>query len=120
VLSANGTVYSGSRPEGTVQRAYVNVCNLLPYRDGRACATAIERELLRSWLLAVHGGWQREGEVRSFIASHLEDLTPLLGRLARDRRDSAGSPFLIASASLPSAITLQSQLSRVSPLNCHP
>jgi error-prone DNA polymerase len=41
-------------------------------------------ELLRSKLLAVHGRWQREGEgeVCSLVASRLEDLTPLLGRLA--------------------------------------
>jgi error-prone DNA polymerase len=38
--------------------------------------------LLRSRLLAVRGIWQREGEVRNLIADHLEDLTPLLGRLA--------------------------------------
>jgi error-prone DNA polymerase len=38
--------------------------------------------LLRSRLLAVHGVWQREGEVVNLIAGHLEDLTPLLGRLA--------------------------------------
>jgi error-prone DNA polymerase len=37
--------------------------------------------LLRSRLLAVHGHWQREGEVCNLIAGHLEDLTPLLGQL---------------------------------------
>jgi error-prone DNA polymerase len=37
--------------------------------------------LTRSRLLAVYGTWQREGEVRNLIAGHLEDLTPLLGRL---------------------------------------
>jgi error-prone DNA polymerase len=41
------------------------------------------RELLGSRLLAVRGTWQREGEVRNLIAGHLEDLTPLLGRLAQ-------------------------------------
>ncbi len=41
--------------------------------------------LTRSRLLAVHGTWQREGEVRNLIAGHLEDLTPLLGRLAAGR-----------------------------------
>ncbi|HQQ71105.1 MAG TPA: OB-fold nucleic acid binding domain-containing protein, partial [Alicycliphilus sp.] len=39
-------------------------------------------ELLHSRLLAVHGRWQREGEVCNVLASRLEDLTPLLGRLA--------------------------------------
>jgi len=38
--------------------------------------------LLRSRLLAVRGLWQREGEVRNLVARQLEDLTPLLGRLA--------------------------------------
>ncbi|RZI86809.1 MAG: error-prone DNA polymerase [Rubrivivax sp.] len=43
--------------------------------------------LLNARLLAVHGVWQREGEVRHLIAQHLRDLTPLLGRLATDSRD---------------------------------
>ena len=43
--------------------------------------------LLRSRLLAVHGTWQREGEVSNLIAAQLEDLTPLLGRLMTDSRD---------------------------------
>jgi len=38
--------------------------------------------LLRARLLAVKGTWQREGDVRNLIAGHVEDLTPLLGRLA--------------------------------------
>jgi len=49
-------------------------------------------ELLKSRLLAVHGVWQRDvesgGEVRHLIASHLEDLTPLLGRLGRQSASS--------------------------------
>lgn len=40
------------------------------------------KELLQSRLLAVYGKWQREGDVRNLIAGRLEDLTPLLGRLA--------------------------------------
>ena len=44
-------------------------------------------ELAGSRLLAVHGVWQREGEVRHLIAGRLEDLTPLLGRLATQSRD---------------------------------
>ena len=43
--------------------------------------------LVRSRLMAVHGVWQREGEVCNLIAGHLEDLTPLLGRLATESRD---------------------------------
>lgn len=38
--------------------------------------------LLNARLLVVHGLWQREGGVRNLIVSRLEDLTPLLGRLA--------------------------------------
>lgn len=44
-------------------------------------------EVLRSRLLAVYGKWQREGDVKNLIASRLEDLTPLLGRLATASRD---------------------------------
>jgi len=43
--------------------------------------------LTRSRLLLIHGTWQREGEVCNLIAGHLEDLTPLLGRLATGSRD---------------------------------
>ena len=49
-------------------------------------------ELLKSRLLAVDGLWQRDvesgGEVRHLIASRLEDLTPLLGRLGRQGTSS--------------------------------
>lgn len=45
-------------------------------------------ELLKSRLLAVYGKWQRRGNVRNLIAERLEDLTPLLGRLATESRDS--------------------------------
>lgn len=45
-------------------------------------------ELLQSKLLAVHGRWQREVEVCNLVASRLEDLTPLLGRLADVTRGS--------------------------------
>jgi error-prone DNA polymerase len=43
--------------------------------------------LLRARLMAVSGTWQREGEVGNLIAGHIEDLTPLLGRLAAASRD---------------------------------
>jgi error-prone DNA polymerase len=45
------------------------------------------QELLHSRLLAVHGVWQCEGDVRHLIAQHLRNLTPLLGRLATESRD---------------------------------
>jgi error-prone DNA polymerase len=32
--------------------------------------------------MVVHGTWQREVIVKNLIAARLEDLTPLLGRLA--------------------------------------
>jgi error-prone DNA polymerase len=43
--------------------------------------------LLRARLLAVHGTWQRQGEVCHLIAGHLEDLTPWLGGLMTESRD---------------------------------
>ncbi|WKB55828.1 error-prone DNA polymerase [Eleftheria terrae] len=43
--------------------------------------------LLKSRLMAVYGVWQRDGEVRHLVAHRLEDLTPLLGRLATASRD---------------------------------
>ena len=53
-------------------------------------------EVLHARLLAVHGTWQRSeedgapegfGKVRNLIATSLEDLTPLLGRLGTSSRD---------------------------------
>ena len=38
--------------------------------------------LLQARLVRVHGTWQREGDVMNLIAGRIEDLTPLLGRLA--------------------------------------
>ncbi|OWQ93967.1 error-prone DNA polymerase [Roseateles aquatilis] len=43
--------------------------------------------MLHSRLMAVRGKWQRSGEVRNLIAGHLEDLTPMLGRLRTESRD---------------------------------
>jgi len=43
--------------------------------------------LLQSRLLAVYGTWRREGEVCNLIAGRLEDLAPLLGRLATTSRE---------------------------------
>ena len=53
----------------------------------RALRERFQQTLLRARLLAVRGVWQREGEVGNLIAGHLEDLTPLLGRLATGSRD---------------------------------
>ncbi|RZI62962.1 MAG: error-prone DNA polymerase [Rubrivivax sp.] len=43
--------------------------------------------MLHSRLMAVKGKWQRSGDVRNLIAGHLEDLTPMLGRLRTESRD---------------------------------
>ena len=43
--------------------------------------------MLHARLMAVKGKWQRSGEVRNLIAGHLEDLTPMLGRLRTESRD---------------------------------
>ncbi len=75
--TANGVVFVTLEDEtGVVQ---VIVWKALRERQRTA--------LTRSRLLAVHGVWQREGEVCNLIAGHLEDLTPLLGRLATESRD---------------------------------
>ena len=53
-------------------------------------------EVLHARLMAVHGVWQRSeesttakgyGAVRNLVAHRLEDLTPMLGRLATESRD---------------------------------
>jgi error-prone DNA polymerase len=75
--TANGVVFVTLEDEtGVVQ---VIVWKALRERQRSA--------VTRSRLLAVHGVWQREGEVCNLIAGHLEDLTPLLGRLATESRD---------------------------------
>ncbi|MBB4842374.1 error-prone DNA polymerase [Paucibacter oligotrophus] len=46
------------------------------------------RTLLRhARLLAVHGKWQFENQVRHLLAQRFEDLTPMLGRLGTESRD---------------------------------
>jgi error-prone DNA polymerase len=73
--TANGVVFVSLEDEtGVVQ---VIVWKALRERQRTA--------LTRARLLVVYGTWQREGEVRNLIAGHLEDLTPLLGRLATGR-----------------------------------
>ena len=44
-------------------------------------------ELTGSRLMGVHGVWQRDGAVCNLIAGRLENLNPLLGRLAPQSRD---------------------------------
>lgn len=75
--TAKGTVFVSLEDEtGTVQ-----VIVWKGLRDQQ------RQELLHARLMAVHGTWQREGEVRNLIAVRLEDLTPLLGQLATLSRD---------------------------------
>lgn len=75
--TANGTIFVSLEDETGV----VQVICWKSLRERQ------RNELLRARLLAVRGVWQREGDVRNLIAGHLEDLSPLLGRLA----DSATS-----------------------------
>ena len=75
--TANGTVFISLEDETGV----VQVICWKSLRDAQ------RKELLRSRLLVVYGTWQREGEVKNLIAGRLEDLTPMLGRLATESRD---------------------------------
>ncbi|WP_019561377.1 error-prone DNA polymerase [Caldimonas manganoxidans] len=70
--TAKGTVFVSLEDES-------GMVNVIVWRDVQE---RFGRELLLSRLLAVQGWWQREGEVRHLVAQRLEDLTPLLGRLA--------------------------------------
>jgi error-prone DNA polymerase len=70
--TANGTIFVSLEDES-------GVVNVIVWRHVQE---RFRRELLHARLLAVQGEWQREGEVRHLVAQRLEDLTPLLGRLA--------------------------------------
>jgi error-prone DNA polymerase len=75
--TANGTIFVSLEDEtGAVQ--------VIVWRHVRERQRAA---LLHARLLAVHGVWQREGPLCNLIAGRLEDLTPLLGRLATQSRD---------------------------------
>jgi error-prone DNA polymerase len=58
--------------------------NLIVWND---LAERQRKELLGSRLLSVHGEVQREGRVVHVLARRLEDLSPLLGRLATTSHD---------------------------------
>ena len=75
--TANGTVFISLEDETGV----VQVICWKSLRDAQ------RKELLKSRLMAVYGTWQREGDVKNLIAGRLEDLTPLLGRLATVSRE---------------------------------
>ncbi len=53
----------------------------------RALRERQRNELTGSRLMGVHGVWQRDGPVCNLIAGRLENLNPLLGRLAPESRD---------------------------------
>ncbi|WP_374412364.1 error-prone DNA polymerase [Hydrogenophaga sp.] len=53
----------------------------------RALRERQRAELTGSRLMGVHGVWQRDGQVCNLIAGRLENLNPLLGRLATESRD---------------------------------
>ena len=75
--TANGTVFVSLEDETGV----VQVICWKSLRERQ------RRVLLGSRLLAVYGTWQRVGEVKNLIAGQLQDLSPLLGRLATESRD---------------------------------
>jgi error-prone DNA polymerase len=75
--TANGTIFVSLEDETGVVQV---ICWKRIRENQRA-------PLLQSRLMGVHGTWQREGEVMNLIAGRLEDLTPLLGRLATESRD---------------------------------
>lgn len=70
--TAGGTIFVSLEDETGVVQVIV----------WRSLRETQRRELLGSRLLAVHGTWQREGDVCNLIAGRLEDLTPIPGRLA--------------------------------------
>ena len=75
--TANGTVFISLEDE-------TGVVQVICWKSLRERQRSV---MLKSRLLAVYGTWQREGEVKNLIAGRLEDLTPLLGRLATGSRD---------------------------------
>lgn len=71
--TANGTIFVSLEDEtGAVQ--------VIVWKSLREVQ---RKELLGARLMGVHGVWQRQGAVTSLIAQRIEDLTPLLGRLAK-------------------------------------
>ncbi|MES2412893.1 MAG: error-prone DNA polymerase [Pseudomonadota bacterium] len=84
--TANGTIFVTIEDE-------TGPVNVIVWKSLREKQRA---EVLHARLLAVHGTWQRSeesgtakgyGAVRNIVASRLEDLTPLLGRLGTSSRD---------------------------------
>lgn len=70
--TANGTIFVSLEDETGVVQAIV----WKSVRDGQ------RGPLLKARLMAIHGTWQREGDVCNLIAGRIEDFSPLLGRLA--------------------------------------
>jgi error-prone DNA polymerase len=90
VLRTAGIVTCRQRPATASGVIFVTLedetgyVNLVVWND---LADRQRRELLGSRLLAVHGQVQRQGRVVHVLARHLEDLSPLLGRLATTSHD---------------------------------
>ncbi|AMO24572.1 error-prone DNA polymerase [Ramlibacter solisilvae] len=81
--TANGTIFVTLEDE-------TGPVNVIVWKSVRE---AQREPLLRARLLAVHGTWQRDvesgGQVCHLVAEQLEDLTPLLGRLASQTRSGS-------------------------------
>ncbi len=90
VLRAAGIVTCRQRPATASGVIFVTLedetgyVNLVVWND---LAERQRKELLGARLLAVHGEVQREGRVVHVLARRLEDLSPLLGRLASASHD---------------------------------
>ncbi|MBO9689567.1 MAG: error-prone DNA polymerase [Mitsuaria chitosanitabida] len=75
--TAKGTIFISLEDEtGDIQ--------VIVHRD---LWTKQRQVMLHARLMAVRGRWQRSGGVRNLVAGHLEDLTPMLGRLRTESRD---------------------------------
>ncbi|BAL95149.1 error-prone DNA polymerase [Rubrivivax gelatinosus] len=90
LVSACGIVTVRQQPEtahGTMFVSLEDETGSVQVIVWRAVKERLRGPLLRARLMAVKGRWQREGDVRNLIAGHVEDLTPLLGRLTTESRD---------------------------------
>lgn len=74
--TAKGTIFVSLEDES-------GLVNVIVWRDVQ---DRYRHALLHARLLAVRGQWQNEAGVRHLVARHLEDLTPLLGRLGQEGR----------------------------------
>ncbi|MBZ8142702.1 error-prone DNA polymerase, partial [Rubrivivax gelatinosus] len=90
LVSACGIVTVRQQPEtahGTMFVSLEDETGSVQVIVWRAVKERLRGPLLSARLMAVKGRWQKEGDVRNLIAGHVEDLTPLLGRLTTESRD---------------------------------